>query len=90
MSNPFVKSKNINLFGVDVEVREVGVDFLLLSDESKTDTKLLLEMHTSLTKEEVSKLNIEAFNELIGIFFELNNEHFEAKGTHTESKEQGK
>jgi len=87
--SPFVKSKEIDLFGLKVEVREVGVNFLLLDEEKKTDTSLLLEMHTSLTKEEIERLNIDAFNQLTNSFFEINKEHFETK-SESQDGEEGK
>ena len=87
--NPFVKSKDVDLFGLKVEVREVGLKFLFLDEDKKADTILLLEMHTSLTKEEIERLNIDAFNQLTNAFFEINKEHFETK-SESQDGEEGK
>lgn len=81
----FVKSKELEFDGFKVEVREIGVDFLLLSDEEKSDTKKLLAMHSSLTQDEVSKLTIEAFETILNEFYKLNDEHFKSEKSEDES-----
>ena len=72
----FTKSNVICIGGVDVEVKEIGIGYLLLDDKEKEDTKKLLELHTSLTKEEINRLTVDAFQTILDAFYEINNEHF--------------
>ena len=80
----FVKTDTITIDDTEVLVKEVGVDYLLLSDEEKTDTKRVLQMHTSLTIKEVDNLTIDAFQEILEVFYELNEKHFGMKDEHNE------
>ena len=76
----FVKTKTIKLDDAEIEVREIGVNYLLLSDAEKADSKKILEMHTSLKKEEIDRLTIDAFEEILNAFYQLNDKHFSEKG----------
>ena len=82
----FVKSSEITIDDTKIVIREIGVDYLLLSDEDKTDSKKLLEVQTSLTEEQVNCLTIEAFEEILSEFYKLNETHFTPT---EEGKEEG-
>ena len=83
----FVKTDIITLDNTEIEVREIGVDYLLLSDVEKADTKKILELHTSLTKEQIQNLTIEAFQTILNAFYDLNSEHYSEKTTSSTCKE---
>ena len=72
----FVKTKTVKFDDAEVTVKEIGVNYMLLSDAEKRDTKKVLGLHTSLTTEQVDNLSTDAFNELIDAFYKLNEEHF--------------
>jgi len=82
----FVKSSEITIDDTKIVIREIGVDYLLLSDEDKSDSKKLLVSQTSLTEEQVNCLTIEAFEEILSEFYKLNETHFAPT---EEGKEEG-
>ena len=79
----FVKSEIIKVEDTEIEVKEIGVDYLLLSDTQKANTKEVLAMHTSLSSDEINNLTMKSFEIILEKFYELNSEHFEVKGTNT-------
>jgi len=72
----FVKSEAINIAGTEITIKEIGVDYLLLSKEDKQNSKKLLELHTSLNASEIENLTMDAFQEITSKFYDLNSEHF--------------
>ena len=85
--NLFVNESTITIAETNITIKEIGVDYLLLSDVEKADTKKILELHTSLTKEQIQNLTIEAFEILLNAFYDLNNEHYSDKTTSSTCKE---
>ena len=73
----FVKSSTIKFDGQDVVVKEIGVNFLLLNEDEKRDTKRVLVLHTNLSEEQVDNLSVDAFNTILNEFYKLNEKHFE-------------
>jgi len=84
--NLFVKSKSISIGDGTIIIEEIGVKYMFLSDEEKQDTKNVLTLHTSLTKEDVDTLTIEAFNYILEEFYKLNQEHFSPKDSGDEDE----
>jgi len=74
--NLFVKTKSLKFDNQEVLVKEVGVNYLLLDEETKQDTKKVLQLHTNLSDEQVDNLSIEAFNHILNEFYKLNEIHF--------------
>lgn len=74
--NLFVKTKTLKFDGQDVLVKEIGVNYMLLSDDEKQDTKKVLQLHTNLSDEQIDNLSIEAFNTILDEFYKLNEIHF--------------
>ena len=75
--NLFVKEKTLTISDTKIIVKEIGITYMMLSDEEKKDTKKVLALHTSLSVDEIDSLTIEAFNYILDEFYKLNEKHFE-------------
>jgi len=75
----FVKTETITIDDTEITISELGVDYLLLSETQKANTKEVLAMHTSLSKDEINNLTISAFQTILDAFYKLNSEHFSPK-----------
>jgi len=80
----FVKTETITIDDTEITISELGVDYLLLSETQKANTKEVLEMHTSLSKDEINSLTISAFQTILDAFYKLNDEHFSPKDNNSD------
>ena len=80
----FVKTETITIDDTEITISELGVDYLLLSETQKANTKEVLAMHTSLSKDEINSLTISAFQTILDAFYSLNDEHFSPKDNNSD------